>query len=366
MRSTPTLHVRILGSALAAVTLAGPALAASPTAEQALKLTPIQKHVDYDTPDAAAAKKCTIRAEKSGDTSGWVIRNADGHILRRFADTNGDNVVDHWSYYKDGLEVYRDIDTDFNGKANHSRWFHISGTRWGIDKDEDGKIDQWQLISAEEVAAEVVAALQSGSSSRFAALLVTEQELKTLGLSKLQAEEIAKKISSAKSRFSAISSQQKIISKNTKFINFGGTRPGIVPAGTEGSTKDLLVYENVSALVETAGKHEQISLGTLVRVGDVWRMIDLPQIQAGEAIASSGYFFRTSLTPRAQNPGSANTGISEKMQKVMTDLENIDRQLASASPSKQEELNDRRFGLLELLADQATDIQTRPECGCTI
>lgn len=35
----------------------------------------------------------------------------------RFVDTNGDNVVDQWSYYKDGVEVCRDEDVKFTGKA---------------------------------------------------------------------------------------------------------------------------------------------------------------------------------------------------------------------------------------------------------
>ena len=72
-------------------------------------------------------------------------------ILRRFVDTNDDNVVDQWSYYKDGLEVYRDIDSTFNGKADQYRWFNTGGSRWAIDANEDGVIDSWKSISAEEV-----------------------------------------------------------------------------------------------------------------------------------------------------------------------------------------------------------------------
>ena len=46
----------------------------------------------------------TIRAEKQGNATAWVVRNGGGETLRRFADTNGDNVVDLWCYYNDGLE----------------------------------------------------------------------------------------------------------------------------------------------------------------------------------------------------------------------------------------------------------------------
>ena len=42
------------------------------------------------------------------------------------------------------------------------------------------------------------------------------------------------------------------------YVDFGGTRPGLVPAGTGGSTEDILVYENISAIVEKQRKTSQI------------------------------------------------------------------------------------------------------------
>ena len=53
-----------------------------------------------------------------------------------------------------------------------------------------------------------------------------------------------------------------------------------MPADTDGPSKDLQVYENVFAVVETGGKHSQVQIGTLLRVGDVWRLIDAPAIVA--------------------------------------------------------------------------------------
>ena len=99
----------------------------SPTAGQALGLTPIQSLVEYANPSKEEAAQCTIRAEKESNATAWVVRNRQGEILRRFADTNGDNVVDLWCYYLNGLEVYRDIDANFNGKADQYRWFHTAG-----------------------------------------------------------------------------------------------------------------------------------------------------------------------------------------------------------------------------------------------
>lgn len=156
--------------------------AATPTIDQALKLTPVQKDVDYDIPAPGDIAKCTIKAEKVGGQTGWVVRSPSGQILRQFVDTNGNNVVDRWSYFKDGVEVYRDIDENFNGKADQHRWFNTSGSRWGLDPNEDGKINSWKIISPEEVTAEVVMAIRDKDTARFNRLLITEPEIKALGL----------------------------------------------------------------------------------------------------------------------------------------------------------------------------------------
>lgn len=109
---------------------------------------------------------------------GYVVKDPNGLILRRFLDTNGDNKLDQWCYYKDGIEVYRDIDTDSNSKADQYRWFNTAGSRWGVDKNEDGVIDYWQAISPEEVTAEVVAALANQDVARFSRVLLSPKNSK--------------------------------------------------------------------------------------------------------------------------------------------------------------------------------------------
>src|SRR5215510_11216885 len=151
-----------------------PALAAqSPTPEMALRFAPVQPYVDYAKPTAEEIKQCTIKPEKEGNVIAWVVRSGDGEILRRFADTNSDNKVDQWCYYLDGLEVYRDIDSNFNESADQYRWFNTGGMKWGVDKDENKKIDSWKQISPHEVAEQVVLALKSKDPARFNLVLLT-------------------------------------------------------------------------------------------------------------------------------------------------------------------------------------------------
>ena len=144
-------------------------------------------------------------------------------ILRKFVDTNDDNIVDQWSYYKDGIEVYRDIDSNFNGKADQYRWFHTGGSRWGLDPRETGVIQSWKMISAEEVTAEIVAAIATNDAQRFRRLLLTANELKSLGLGKSRADGVAQKVSRAAAEFSAMAARQRAITPDTTWLQFSAS-----------------------------------------------------------------------------------------------------------------------------------------------
>lgn len=345
--------------------LAGAANAETPSVEQALKLAPVQKNAEYDRVTPEEAAKCTIKAEKQGGETGWIVRDAAGQMLRRFADTNGDNVVDLWCYYQSGIEVYRDIDSQKNGsKADQYRWLNTAGSRWGLDSDENGVIDSWKQISAEEVTAEAVAALAAGDAARFTRLLLTKEEAASLGLGAERAAELETRLAVAPKAFAEQAKAQKTLSAATKWLHFGGSRPGVVPAGTDGSTDDIVVYENVLAMVDTDGKDGQVQIGTLVRVGDNWRLIDAPTLPAaGEQLASTGFFFQPSLPPRTEGSTEAATGApSDAVQKLLDELQNIDDALAKAgTPEEQNGINEQRSTLLEQLAAASTSAEDRAQ-----
>ena len=100
--------------------------------------------------------------------------------VRAFFDSNGDRKIDVYSYYLDGVEVYREIDSNFDEKIDQYRWLNSGGSRWGIDVNQDGKIDTWKQISAEEVGVEVVNALVFKDFTRMQALMCTEAEVKAV------------------------------------------------------------------------------------------------------------------------------------------------------------------------------------------
>lgn len=348
--------------ALCLATIAGNVEAAAPSADQALKLQPVQKDVEYDRPNAAETARATIKAEEFGKSSGWVVRDGSGQMLRRFLDTNGDNVVDQWSYFNAGLEVYRDIDLNFNGKVDQCRWLNTGGSRWGLDNDEDGKVDVWKTISAEEVSSEVVAALANRDASRFARLLLTATELKSLGLSEAKLKAVSTKLEGATTAFQSLVTKQKSVTAKTTWVHFGGTRPGTVPAGTDGSTRDLVVYENVVAMTETDGKNGQLQIGTLIQVGDTWRLIGAPDLGegSGEQVASGLFFQSTPANLPDQEEGPQ--GNDARSQKLLAELEKIDQAVNKATSAVQQApLNAQRADVLEELSRNAASPEDKAQ-----
>jgi thiol-disulfide isomerase/thioredoxin len=334
-----------LAVVLGAVFVTRPTCGATPSAEQALNLLPTQEGVECDRPKADEAAKCKIAAQKINGQVGWIVEGPDGIILRKFVDTNGDNVVDQWSYYKDGIEVYRDIDSKFSGKADQFRWFNTGGTRWGLDKGGTGKVAAWKAISAEEATAEVVAALANQDARRFARVLLAADELQALGLGKTRAEAVAAKVAKADADFKKLAASQKSLTPDTKWLQFSGSKPGIVPAGTEDSTKDLRVYENVMAIVQTGDKHSQVHIGTLVEVGDTWKAIDAPSLpgEGQPEVAGGGFFFQSSPVRGTSIVGAP----SEELQKAIAALDKLDFQ------------DVKRIDLIQQIVEQAKSAEDR-------
>jgi thiol-disulfide isomerase/thioredoxin len=347
-----------LGAAMASLFFcAGAGYAENPSPAEALGLAPVQTDVDFAKPTADEIKKCRVDVVGGGKT-GWVVFDSQGATLRRFVDNNGDQKIDLWCYYKDGIEVYRDVDSNFDGKADQYRWLGVAGLRWGVDDDQDGDIDQWKQISAEEVSAEVVDALRTKDAARFKRVLLTKEELNSLGLDETRAGQIAERITAAEKGFAALAEKHKAMTATANWINFGATRPGVIPAGSGGSTKDIEIYDNAAAMVEAGGKNTQIAIGTLVRVGETWKVIDLPQGLGGASeIVASGFFFNAPLTPRDAAPEIENAaGLSKEAQEVLQQLEKIDAEVAATEDEKAKtKLNTQRADLQEKLITSAAN-----------
>ena len=333
--------------------------AENPTAEQALALKPVQVGVDYEIPTPDVASRCTISVVDENGQLGWEVRSPSGELLRRFLDTNADKIVDQWSYFKNGLEVYRDIDADFNGKADQYRWFHMNGTRWGLDLDEDGTVDRWKRISPEEASQECLEALKTGDLKRFQAVRLGKEELDKVGLPKAKVEELTRRLETLDAAFRDAAATQKGVSKETEWVQFDGNRPGLSPPSRNGAAGEVEAYENVLVMARTGETHHQVRIGTLIRVGDAWRAIDVPQpvSESGSELAAGGFLFQ-GVSNRSVKPGEA--GGVERTQQILAELEKIDQETEQASGTEElARLNARRADLIEQVAKEADSPEDR-------
>ncbi len=323
--------------------------------KQSLKILPVHaEEEEYETPDDAAMKGCTIESSSASlKVPGWVVKDGGGRLLRLFLDTDGDNKLDQWSYFRNGIEVYRDLDTDKNEKKDQHRWMATAGTRWGIDKDEDGKIDSWKIISGEEVAVEIFNAVKTADKGRFAALLPTSEEVRSLRLGETMNGKVEAALKKAAAGFDAFAKSQKAITSKSEFVHFGSSRPSLAIAGSNGLEQDVIAYDHATAVFETGEDLEQLMLGTIVRVGDAWRAIELPVIiDEQNAISNGGIFVPLPGVGDSVVMGD-NSGQNELFEKWQA----LDEKLTGAKPGAEtEQLQEERAdALMELVKGSGTE-----------
>ncbi|MDR0327936.1 MAG: TlpA family protein disulfide reductase [Planctomycetaceae bacterium] len=245
--------------------------------EAAAKTRPIQRDIDIDLIKEEEIPLCELVI--SDDARQMRLLSPQKVVLRHFADTDGDSArqVDQWSYYQNGVEVYREIDTTGDGKQDQFRWLNSAGTRWGVDQTGDGVINQWKEISAEEVSREIVFALATQDVQRFANVTLKEDELKNLALGASLNSTVAKKVAALKTGFAQAAAAVGL-SKEVEWHQLSAVMPGVVPQGEQGNKQDIHVYENAAVTISDGGTVRQIMLGTLVKIGDNnWRVLDLPK-----------------------------------------------------------------------------------------
>jgi hypothetical protein len=262
----------------------------APSVEQMLKFTPRQQGVVPTTPTAAEQEKCKVELVKgqNGKGSGWVLRDANGLPLRVFFDTNGDNRIDVWSYFKDGAEVYREVDSTFTGKPDQYRWLNAGGMKWGLDQAKDGRIKAWKAISAEEVSQEILQALVNKDYERFEALLITDAEIKALELSADQAARLRELRKNAAAKFQDTAGKLTTLSAKANWVHLETQAPQCVPADQSGARYDLVKHAGGTILYEVGGKNDWIQTGEMIQVGAAWRLVDAPTPGATPVADASG------------------------------------------------------------------------------
>lgn len=343
------------------------AQAQKPSAEQLLKAyAPTQKGVDYDTPTTAEElAKCTVTLDKGS----WVVTSPANQVLRRFTDSNGDGAPDMYRYYHLGLEVYRDIDTNGDPKTKKNtrpdqfRWMNWGGTRWGIDENEDGKIDSWKVLSAQEAARVAVEALINGDLYALNSVMVNERDIQTLRLPASVSKQLLESVSDLQKKATAALGDSKVLNSKSQWVRFDPPVPGLILAEDIGAASDVIVYENAMAYIQNGEKLELISVGEMVQVGDVWKLVSVPTPldTSGKMVMQVGGIL---MQPPVTNPTLDPTPtMSEEMQKLLADLQKLDENSPKPDSTPQDfaNYNVARANLSEKLISAAANDTERQQ-----
>lgn len=347
----------ITAVALAAGVFVAPVRGDSPPIETVLAYKPSQPDVDYDTVEKAQQAQCKVNVFREGKTSGYLVTGPQGLVIRRFLDSDGDNAVDVYGYFKNGIEVYRDIDPDGNRKPNQARWLNTGGLRWGIDQNEDGRIDSWKMISAEEVTRVAVRALLTQDAVLLAPLLVTQADLAGLGVDKAMQTKILDSVADPAGKLKKAVTGSKMIGPKTQWMRFDGAAPSVIPADQLNTPRDVFVYENVMAIVDNGGQPGLIQVGELVRVGDVWKMTSLPAPLEGNqvTVSQAGLLMEPALVAGSAAGAVAENSnpVSPEVQKLVDRLRELDEKAPSPNSGKADVAKYTKSRLETLLAIRA-------------
>lgn len=290
---------------------------AAPTVSQMMQFAPKQPGVETTQLTEAQQSACRVELVKGaknaqGKTpSGWVLRDESQRPVRCFLDTNGDDRIDMWCYYRDGREAYREVDSNYNQKVDQYRWLGPNGSRWGIDSDEDGKIDSWKVISPEEVSQEVLQAVLTRDYKRFQALLITKADLDELGLPEAEKGRILEKMNQAPAQFQKTTAELIKLSSKTRWVHLETEAPETIPADTIGSRQDLVRYRFGSILYDNDGNHDWLQTGELIQVGQTWRIVEAP---------TAGSRYETV----ASDPNAGIVTVSEEIRPLLEELKKVD------------------------------------------
>ncbi|MDO5552581.1 MAG: TlpA disulfide reductase family protein [Planctomycetia bacterium] len=315
------------------------------TPEQILKVVPSQADVPCDVPTDAEIANCKIVQFKEGSYKGIGLVKPDGATpLRVWCAPEGSQKVEQIRYYRNGVEIFRDI------LGRECRWLNDAGSRWGVLESGTKRIASWKSLSPEEATAEIVAALKTNDVSRYKAVALTADDVKTLGVQDPLASELLRQIEGVDAGFDALVARLKLPS-TIVWGAFNGSRPALLPADKNGLVADLAAYFNSSVVLmnpENAADSYQLFIGDLVRVGATWKIIGLP---AGDEYGSGkNEASVTSVLFPSQSDMTVSPDAAGDYNSVAEQLNDAYRQLESATPENYAALCENAYNLLLTLA----------------
>jgi thiol-disulfide isomerase/thioredoxin len=253
------------------------------TLDKAFETKPRQPGVTVTNPAAEQIGQHRIEPipnpKKPGSNLGYVVRDAQNRPVRQFVsyDDKAFNII---AFYVDGQEAYREVYPPAPNEPYQFRWLGPNGGKWGLDRDRDGRVDEWVVISPEELSQELLQAIITRDAKRLDALLPTKENLDSLGLPAAEVTRIQEKAAAAVKRLNDAAGAVNL-SPEARWIHLELGVPYTTPADAFGGRDDLVVHKNGTILVEDKGKTHFLQTGEIMMVGRAWKVVEGPAAGPG-------------------------------------------------------------------------------------
>jgi thiol-disulfide isomerase/thioredoxin len=315
--------------------LTGYAQPAAISVQQAFETRPRQPGIAVTTPapDQIARHKVEPIKDKNQTVIGYVVRDADGKPVRQFVSYDGKafNIV---AFYVNGQESYRETYPPAPNEPYQFRWLGPNGGKWGLDRDRDGKVDEWVVISPEEASQELMQAVIARDPKRLEALLPSEESLKGVGLAPAEIKRIQEKSAGAVKRLGEAAAALKLTAE-AKWVHLELGIPQTTPADAFGGRDDQVVHKNGTILIQDGKETKLLQTGELIMIGRSWKLVEGPL--AGPA----------HLEPNAVAGNGDAPLVTPEIAEFVSQLDALDKGAAELPPNKLAEYYAKRAGILE-------------------
>ncbi len=284
----------------------------------ALRQQPRQPGVNVTTPAPAQASQCTVtpipNPKDPKTPMGYVVRDPAGKPVRQFVSYDGKtyNIV---AFYVDGIEAYREVYPPQPGEPFQFRWLGPNGTKWGLDKNRDGKVDEWVVLSPEELSQELLLAVLTKDADRAKAIVVTKANLDdSLNLPPAESQKLLDRAAGAVKRTTDAADALKL-TPEAKWVHVELNAPQSIPKDAFGpeTRDDLVTHKSGTVLVQDGKDTKFLQTGELVQIGRAWKLVEGPGNNAMEGNAGGGPV------------------IPDNIRDLVTKLNEIDQQMGTQS-----------------------------------
>ncbi|QDT15607.1 redoxin domain-containing protein [Alienimonas californiensis] len=307
--------------------------------------------VEIETPPEDQWDQCKVEPLRNTNDSGYLVVGPQDQTLRRIVDADGDGTIELFIYYNQGMEVFREWDADGAQKndkgeavvsSNNFRWVNFGGTKWGVDTNGDRRIDAWKRISPAEAAAVAAEAVVDGDAAKLATVLVTAEELKSLGVDDALAARIVEELADPAKQLAAIRKDSELLRSKPTFQSVNTGQPGLILPG-ESARGELEVVENSNALLNVPdGNMGIVSLSEMVRVGSrldsvVWKLTALPRpVEGNGQIVLGGPLIQP---PPGMALGDDGDGLAPEVAKLLGELAKLNEDRPDEKSTKAQRLD---------------------------